>query len=68
MANHLVMAALLAPGDEVVIEKPTYGLLLDVARYLGARIRRVGRDFENDFQIRFPELKEAITPATRLMS
>jgi aspartate/methionine/tyrosine aminotransferase len=67
MANHLVMAALLAPGDEVVIEKPTYGLLLDVARYLGARIRRVGRDFENDFQIRFPELKEAITPATRLI-
>ena len=31
MANHLAMAALFAPGDEVLIEEPTYGLLLDCA-------------------------------------
>ncbi|HEX3818291.1 MAG TPA: hypothetical protein VHW03_08375, partial [Chthoniobacterales bacterium] len=37
MANHLAMAALLEPGDEVVIEQPAYGLLLDVLDYLGAR-------------------------------
>jgi aspartate/methionine/tyrosine aminotransferase len=67
MANHLAMAALLEPGDEVVIEKPTYGLLLDVAHYLGARIRRVARAFENNFDIPLPELKQAITPATRLI-
>ncbi len=28
MANHLVMAAILAPGDEVLIEQPTYEPLL----------------------------------------
>jgi aspartate/methionine/tyrosine aminotransferase len=28
MANHLAMAAVVAPGDEVLIEQPTYGLLL----------------------------------------
>ena len=67
MANHLAMAALLAPGDEVLIEKPTYGLLLDVARYLGARIRRIGRPFENNFEIPWPEMQEAITPETRLI-
>jgi DNA-binding transcriptional MocR family regulator len=35
MANHLAMATILEPGDEVLIEQPTYGLLLDVAHYLG---------------------------------
>ena len=37
MANHLAMAALLEPGDEVLIEHPAYGLLLDAALYLEAR-------------------------------
>ena len=52
MANHLAMAALLEPGDEVVIEEPTYGLLLDLAHYLGAErkadrapLRKQFRDF-----------------------
>ena len=31
MANHLAMAALFDPGDEVLIEHPTYGLLLTAA-------------------------------------
>ena len=51
MANHLAMAALLEPGDEVLIEQPTYGLLLDVANYLGARVKRIARTFENNFDI-----------------
>ena len=41
MANHLAMAALLDPGDEVLIEQPAYGPLLDVANYLGVRIKRL---------------------------
>ncbi len=67
MANHLAMAALLEPGDEVVVEEPTYGLLLDVAHYLGARVRRFRRAFENHFDISLPAMEEAITPATRLV-
>jgi aspartate/methionine/tyrosine aminotransferase len=67
MANHLAMAALLEPGDEVVIELPTYGLLLDLARYLGARVKRVARKFENNFEISLPQMEQAITPATRLV-
>jgi aspartate/methionine/tyrosine aminotransferase len=67
MANHLAMATLLSPGDEVVIEEPVYGPLLDVAHYLGARVRRVPRRFENDFAISLGEMKAAITPATRLV-
>jgi aspartate/methionine/tyrosine aminotransferase len=67
MANHLAMAVLLNPGDEVLIEHPTYGLLPDVAHYLGARVRQVGRSFENKFDISLPEMERAITPATRLV-
>jgi len=67
MANHLAMAAVLERGDEVVIETPGYGLLLDVAHYLDARVKRVARRFENDFDIALPEMEEAITPATRLV-
>jgi aspartate/methionine/tyrosine aminotransferase len=67
MANHLAMAALLEPADEVVIELPTYGLLLDLARYLGARVKRITRRFENNFEISLPEMEQAITPATRLV-
>ena len=67
MANHLVMAALLEPGDEVVMEEPTYGLLLDLAHYLGAKVRRVRRRFEDDFAISLGEMERAITPKTRLV-
>jgi aspartate/methionine/tyrosine aminotransferase len=67
MANHLAAATLLEPGDEVVIERPAYGLLLDLLHYLDARVRRVERRFEDDFAISLGEMEKAITPATRLI-
>jgi hypothetical protein len=66
-ANHLAMAAVLDPGDEVVIEQPAYGPLLDVAEYLGARVNRLHRRFESGFAIDLGELQRALTPATRLI-
>ena len=63
MANHLAMAAVLAPGDEVLIEQPAYGPLVEVAEYLGARIKRMPRRFETDFALEL----DAIAPATRLI-
>src|SRR5437867_1008575 len=38
MANFLAMATLIAPGDEVLIERPTYEPLLSAASFLGADI------------------------------
>ena len=67
MANHLAMAAVLSPGDEVLLEEPTYGLLLDVAQYLGASVRRVPRRFENGFALDPAEVMRALTPRTRLI-
>ena len=67
MANHLAMAAVLDPGDEVLIEQPAYGPLLDLANYLGARVKRLPRRFEARFAIGLEELQRAITTATRLI-
>lgn len=67
MANHLAMAAVIDPGDEVLIEQPTYSLLLETAQYLGAKIKRLPRKAERDFGVDVDELKDAVTPATRLI-
>jgi aspartate/methionine/tyrosine aminotransferase len=67
MANHLAMAALLEHGDEVLIEKPTYDPLLAIAEYLGAKIKRFPRRFEDGFKIDIVELEKQITPGTRLI-
>ena len=67
MANHLAMATLIAPGDEVLIEQPTYGLLLEVARYLGAEVKRFARKIKNRFAVDLEEISEQLTPRTRLI-
>jgi aspartate/methionine/tyrosine aminotransferase len=67
MANHLAMTACFEPGDEVLIEQPTYELLTSTARALGARIRRFVRRFEEGFRVDPAEVKRQITPATRLV-
>jgi aspartate/methionine/tyrosine aminotransferase len=67
MANHLALAALLDPGDEILIEQPAYEPLLSVAEYLGARIRRFPRRFEAGFQLDPREIERAMTPHTRII-
>ena len=67
MANHLAMAAVLDPGDGVLLEQPAYGPILDAAEYLGARIKRISRRFENGFAIDAVEMAQAITSGTRLI-
>ena len=51
----------------MVIERPGYGPLVDVAHYLGAHVRRIERRFENDFAISLGEMESAISSATRLV-
>ncbi len=67
MANHLVMAALLEPGDEVLIEHPAYDPLISVARYLGADVRRFSRKAESGFRVEPEEVARQLTPRTRLI-
>ncbi len=67
MANHVAMATILEPGDEVLIEHPVYELLLSTVQYLGASVKRFHRRFENDFQIDLDELASLINPKTKLI-
>ncbi len=67
MANHLAMAALIEPGDEVLIEQPVYGPLLDAALYLEADVKRFARREENGFAVDPAEIRSAINLKTKLI-
>jgi aspartate/methionine/tyrosine aminotransferase len=67
MANHLAMAAILEPRDEVLIENPAYGPILDVARYLRANVKRFSRIKEIGWAVDPQAILNCITPKTRLI-
>ena len=67
MANHLAMAAIIEPGDEVLIEHPAYGPILDIAQYLQANVKRFRRVEENGWAIDPEEVRRCVTPKTRLI-
>jgi len=67
MANHLAMAAIIEPGNEVLIEHPAYGPILDVAHYLEANVKRFRRAEENGWAVDSGEVRRCMTPNTRLV-
>jgi aspartate/methionine/tyrosine aminotransferase len=66
-ANFQVFAALLEPGDDVLIERPAYDPLLAVPRLLGANVVRFERRFEDGFELDPDRVASAFTPRTRLI-
>jgi aspartate/methionine/tyrosine aminotransferase len=66
-ANFLVCAALLEPGDDVLVERPGYDPLLGAPRLLGARVVRFDRDPDARFALDPDRVRRAITPRTRLI-
>jgi hypothetical protein len=68
LANHLALSAIFDPGDEVLIEEPTYDALLHTALLLGASIRRFPRREENNFAIDSEDVCRAITSRTRVVA
>ena len=66
-ANHLAMAALVKPGDEVLFESPAYEPMLATVRYLGAAVKRFTRRFEDGFGVLPEEVEKQITRNTRLV-
>jgi aspartate/methionine/tyrosine aminotransferase len=67
MANYLAMATLLDPGDEVLIEHPAYGLLVDAALYIGADVKRFERTEESGYALDPEAVRRAMTPRTKLI-
>jgi len=67
MANHLAMAAIIEPGDEVLIEYPAYGPILDIAHYLEANVKRFTRAEDNGWALDPEEFRRCVTTNTRLI-
>jgi hypothetical protein len=67
MANFLAMAALIAPGDEVLVERPTYEPLLGAASFLDATIKRFDRNASDAFRLDLAAIEAMLSPATRLI-
>jgi len=66
-ANHLAFAAMLSAGDEVLVEDPTYELLVSTLGYLQADIRRFERSAANGWRLDPDDIAGLITPKTRLV-
>jgi aspartate/methionine/tyrosine aminotransferase len=66
-ANFLAFAALIEPGDEVLIEQPTYEPLLATLGFVGARVRRFARRFENGYRLDLDEIRSLLTEKVRLV-
>src|SRR5207245_6179251 len=62
MANHLAMAAIIEPGDEVLIEHPAYGPILDIAHYLEANVKRFRRAGGDGWAIDSAEGRRSVPP------
>ena len=68
MANFVALTALVHPGDEVLVERPTYDPLLTILEHIGARISRFERLPEKGFKLGLGELERKLTPKTRLVA
>ena len=67
MANYIALNALVSPGDEVLVEQPTYDPLLAILEHIGAKVRRFERRADKGFRIGLGEIERRITPETRLV-
>jgi aspartate/methionine/tyrosine aminotransferase len=67
MANFLAMAALITPGDEVLVEQPTYEPVLGAASFLGAQIKRFERKAADAFRLDPAAVERMLTRNTRLI-
>ena len=67
MANHLAFAATLEPGDEALVESPTYELLVTTLEYLGVNVRHFERRLEDGFRVDPDDLERKLTPQTRMI-
>jgi aspartate/methionine/tyrosine aminotransferase len=67
MANMLALAALVEPGDEVLVEQPTYEPMLAAARFCGAEVKRFARRGEDGFALDADEVARQVTPRTKLI-
>jgi aspartate/methionine/tyrosine aminotransferase len=66
-ANFLALSALVDYGDEVLVERPTYEPLLAALEFLGGRVRRFGRRFEDGWRVDLDDLQSRMSDRVRLI-
>jgi aspartate/methionine/tyrosine aminotransferase len=66
-ANFLAIAALVGPGDQVLIERPTYDPLIGACRLMGAEVSRFDRRFDNGYGVDLDDLRGRVSYRTRLL-
>lgn len=67
MANHLVCALLLEPGDGVLVETPCYEPLHRLPRFFHAQVRFFRRRAEDGYRLDAREVERLIDSGTRLL-
>jgi aspartate/methionine/tyrosine aminotransferase len=66
-AVFVLLNAVLEAGDHAIVIGPTYQLLIDVPRAIGADVTEVRLRRENAWQLDISEIKDALRPSTRLI-
>lgn len=66
-AIDIAMRALLEPGDEVILPCPSFVCYEPIATMLGAKVIKINTKAENKFKLTAQEVKNAITPKTKLL-
>jgi aspartate/methionine/tyrosine aminotransferase len=64
-ANFMALAALVRPGDTVLVEWPGYDPHMGVARFLGAHVNTFQRGWEEHFALLPARVEAALTDGTR---
>jgi aspartate/methionine/tyrosine aminotransferase len=60
-------AAVIEPGDDVLVEKPAYDQLLAVPRFFKANIKRFERGFKDGYAVDLDHFRSVLTPRTKLV-
>jgi len=66
-ANFLANAALVQPGDRVIVDSPNYSPLRDCAAGFGAEVVPVARDCRNGWSLDLDRLRKAATDRAKLL-
>jgi len=66
-ANFLAFAALVEPGDHVLVEQPTYEPILAALKFCGARVRRFARRFEQGWRVDLDNVYHALNEKVKLV-
>ncbi|MEM3103549.1 MAG: aminotransferase class I/II-fold pyridoxal phosphate-dependent enzyme [Candidatus Nitrosocaldus sp.] len=66
-AVYLAMLASLKPGDEVLVVEPAWPAYIDIAEFIGVKVRRLSTRLEDGWSIDIGKLKSIMNQNTRML-